>query len=171
MKGYTLLELMVAMAAGMFLLAGVSMSYSAIKSTIVVTQELSHAQEVVRYTSQVFTRSIKQTNDLPIVDNSGIALRVLQVSGTLSCHGDTPAFDYTEYYTLVSGFLVCTVTPQAGGDGVSVNLLKGVQALSFSTSHQGRLARITITPDNVPALFKNGIDIDIAVTRLIVSEF
>ena len=37
-KGFTLVELMVAMAAGTFLLAGVSLSYSAIKSGIQVSK-------------------------------------------------------------------------------------------------------------------------------------
>ncbi|RJE77847.1 hypothetical protein BGP78_06990 [Pseudoalteromonas sp. MSK9-3] len=171
MKGYTLLELMVAMAAGMFLLAGVSMSYSAIKSTIVVTQELSHAQEVVRYTSQVFTRSIKQTNVSPVVSNGLAQLSVYQSSGSISCHGDAPIFDYTEDYTLVNGFLVCAITPTAGGDTVTVNLLKGVNTLSFDILYSDRLVRITITPDNVPDLFENGIDIDIAVTRPIIGQF
>jgi Tfp pilus assembly protein PilW len=170
MKGYTLLELMVAMTAGMFLLAGVSMSYSAIKNTIAVNHELSHAQEVVRYTSQVFTRSIKQTNQLPVVSNDAAQLRVFQSSGTISCHGDMPVLDYVEEYTLVNGFLTCRVTSQTGGNALAVNLLKGVNTLNFKTLHLGRLVRITITPDNVPELFQNGIDIDIAVTRMIIGQ-
>ncbi|MBQ4848512.1 PilW family protein [Pseudoalteromonas sp. MMG012] len=169
--GYTLLELMVAMAAGMFLLAGVSMSYSAIKSTIVVTQELSHAQEVVRYTSQVFTRSIKQTNILPRIENNGSELHIDQDAQILSCQGTIPASAYTELYTLNEGYLVCSVTLTGNPASVPVNLLRGVQALNFTSSDSGLLIKVTVTPDNVPTQFADGIDIDIAVTRMIMADF
>ena len=51
-RGFSLIELMVALAAGAFLLAGVSLSYAAIKGTIEVSKELENAQEVIRYTSK-----------------------------------------------------------------------------------------------------------------------
>ena len=82
-SGYTLLEMLVAMTVGLFLLAGVAMSYSAIKSTVRMTQELSDAQEVIRYTSQVFTRSAKQTISEPTVSADGLTIQFKQFANVL----------------------------------------------------------------------------------------
>ena len=57
--GFTLVELMVALAVGSFLIAGVGLSYATIKGTVSATKELENAQEVIRFTSQVLTRSLK----------------------------------------------------------------------------------------------------------------
>lgn len=170
-QGYTLLEMMVALAAGMFLLAGVSMSYSAIKSTITVTQELSHAQEVVRYSSQIFTRSIKQTNQFPRIENRQSELHIRQDGNVLSCQGTVPASTYTEVFTLINGYLVCSVSLDGSPQETPVNLLRGVQALTFAITDGGYLIKVTITPDDIPAQFLDGIEIDIAASRMIMGEF
>ena len=82
-KGFSLVELMVALAAGAFLLAGISLSYSAIKGTIQVSKELENAQEVLRYTSKVFNRSIKQTQITPVISADKSMITITQPSW---CH-------------------------------------------------------------------------------------
>ncbi|WP_046355911.1 prepilin-type N-terminal cleavage/methylation domain-containing protein [Pseudoalteromonas luteoviolacea] len=162
-QGYTLIELLVAMAAGLFLLSGIAMSYTAIKSTVVASKELSHAQEVIRYTSQVMTRSIKQTNEVPEVvkvGGVGIALRIKQEAAYLACDGSVPNAEYTEYYTLTNGYLTCDI-----GNG-PVQLLRGLQALEFSES--GILISIKVTPKDLPQQFDDGIQIDIAANRIVL---
>ncbi|GMM86227.1 PilW family protein [Pseudoalteromonas sp. MTN2-4] len=162
--GYTLLEMLVAMAVGLFLLAGVAMSYSAIKSTVRMTQELSDAQEVIRYTSQVFTRSVKQTNNEPIISAAPLTIQFQQLANVLSCQGTTPAVDYTETYALENGFLTCDI-----GDGNgAVQLLKGIEAINFA--YNNHLVSVTVKPINIPSHFGVGLQIDIATTQLILLE-
>ncbi|MCF2859668.1 prepilin-type N-terminal cleavage/methylation domain-containing protein [Pseudoalteromonas sp. SMS1] len=165
-SGYTLIELLVAMAAGLFLLSGVAMSYTAIKSTVVASKELSHAQEVVRYTSQALTRSIKQTNQFPEVSNKVAnrftTLTVHQDAGLLACDGSIPNAAYSEIYTLASGYITCDI-----GNG-PVQLLRGVQSLTFVRS--GILTSIFVTPENLPSQFEDGIQIDIAASRLVLEK-
>lgn len=163
-SGYTLLEMLVAMAAGLFLLAGVAMSYSAIKNTVRTTQELSDAQEVIRYTSQVFTRSTKQTKALPVISADTLTIQFEQYANVLSCQGTTPAADYIETYTLTNGFLTCDI----GDGGGAVQLLKGVEALSFGFNNY--LVSVLVKPNHMPSHFGTGLQIDIATTQLILIE-
>lgn len=161
-SGYTLLEMLVAMTVGLFLLAGVAMSYSAIKSTVRMTQELSGAQEVIRYTSQVFTRSAKQTISEPTVSADGLTIQFEQFANVLSCQGTTPIVDYTETYTLSNGFLTCDI-----GDGNgAARLLKGIDSINFTFNNF--LVVIVVKPLDIPSHFGAGLQIDIATTQLIL---
>ena len=156
--------MLVAMAAGLFLLAGVSMSYVAIKSTVLQTQELAHAQEVIRYTSRVFTRSTKQAIAPPTVSADALTVTFSQAPNVLSCLGTVPAAAYTEIYTLSNGFITCDI-----GNGLgAVNLLRGVSELRFSQN--GFLLSVTVKPNNMPNHFGNGLTIDIAASRLILEQ-
>lgn len=159
-SGYTLLEMLIAMTVGLFLLAGVAMSYSAIKSTVRMTQELSDAQEVIRYTSQVFTRSAKQTISEPTVSADGLTIQFEQFANVLSCQGTTPTADYTETYTLSNGFLTCDI-----GNGAA-RLLKGIDSINFTFNNF--LVVIVVKPLDIPSHFGAGLQIDIATTQLIL---
>lgn len=159
-SGYTLLEMLVAMTVGLFLLAGVAMSYSAIKSTVRMTQELSDAQEVIRYTSQVFTRSAKQTISEPTVSADGLTIQFEQFANVLSCQGTTPTADYTETYTLSNGFLTCDI-----GNGAA-RLIKGIDSINFTFNNF--LVVIVVKPLDIPSHFGAGLQIDIATTQLIL---
>ncbi|WP_105166743.1 PilW family protein [Pseudoalteromonas sp. T1lg23B] len=169
-NGYSLVELMVALAIGSFLLAGIGMSYTAIKSTVITTQQLSHAQEVVRYTNHIMSRSVKQTSVIPTITGNGTIITIAQDSYSPSCQGSVPTFNYQEVYTLSDGYLTCEILNlEDGGNSIGVlNLLKGVQALGFSSSQSGRLININVTPQDVPAQFATGIVISLATTRVIM---
>jgi len=65
------------------LLAGVSLSYSAIKSGIQVSKELENAQEVLRYSNTVLTRSTKQSFDLPVVSADGMTITYTMPAGVI----------------------------------------------------------------------------------------
>ncbi|CAM4073300.1 PilW family protein [Pseudoalteromonas byunsanensis] len=169
-SGYSLVELMVALAIGSFLLAGIGMSYTAIKGTVITSQQLSHAQEVVRYINYIMSRSVKQTSVIPTITENGTIITIEQDSYSPSCHGSVPTFSYQEVYTLSNGYLTCEILNlEDGGNSIGVlNLLKGVQALGFSSSQSGRLININVTPQDVPAQFATGIVISLATTRVIM---
>ncbi|MBU77779.1 prepilin-type N-terminal cleavage/methylation domain-containing protein [Pseudoalteromonas sp. MEBiC 03607] len=160
-KGFSLVELMVALAAGAFLLAGVSLSYSAIKSTIAVSKELENAQEVIRFTSKVFTRSIKQTQLTPIVSADNSTITITQPSGVIACDGSITTSQVTEIYRLNGNDLLCSLN-----GAVAERLLTGIEALSFSLS--GDLVTISVKPRDLPTQFGQGINIDIALTNAIL---
>lgn len=120
-QGFTLVELMVALAAGAFLLAGVSLSYSAIKSTITITQP----------------------------------------SGVIACDGSATTAQVVEVYSLNGSNLMCSLDGAA-----SERLLTGIETLSFSIA--GELVTVSVKPNDLPAQFGNGINIDIALTNSIL---
>lgn len=162
-QGYTLVELMVALAAGAFLLAGVSLSYSAIKGTILVGKELENAQEVIRYTSKVFTRSIKQTPTLPVVAADGSTITIEQPAGVITCNGSVSAAAVSELYSLVDNNFQCAL-----GAAPAERLLTGVSQLNFAIDNN--LVTIKVGPENLPAQFGNTITIDIAVSNVILNN-
>lgn len=160
-QGFTLVELMVALAAGAFLLAGVSLSYSAIKSTVEVSKELENAQEVIRYTSKVFNRSIKQTQLAPIISADKSTITITQPSGVIACDGSATTAQVIEVYSLNGSNLMCSL------DGATAErLLTGIETLSFDIA--GELVTVTVKPNDLPAQFGNGINIDIALTNVIL---
>lgn len=160
-QGFTLVELMVALAAGAFLLAGVSLSYSAIKSTVEVSKELENAQEVIRYTSKVFNRSIKQTQLAPIISADKSTITITQPSGVIACDGSATTAQVIEVYSLNGSNLMCSL------DGAAAErLLTGIETLSFDIA--GELVTVTVKPNDLPAQFGNGINIDIALTNIIL---
>ncbi|NOU53169.1 prepilin-type N-terminal cleavage/methylation domain-containing protein [Pseudoalteromonas sp. JBTF-M23] len=168
-RGFSLVELMVALAVGSFLLAGIAMSYTAIKSTVLTTQQLANAQEVLRYTNQILSRSIKQTFEAPVVSGNGLILEVKQNANSPSCQGSVPTIEYKEVYTLSNGYITCDIVNNDTGESLgSLNLLRGVEALQFGSSRSGRLIDVTVTPVNVPTQFANGIVISLAATRVIM---
>ncbi|BBN82975.1 hypothetical protein PA25_29600 [Pseudoalteromonas sp. A25] len=168
-RGFSLIELMVALTVGSFLLAGIAMSYSAIKNTVLTTRQLANAQEVIRYTNQILSRSIKQTYESPVITGNGVSLEVKQNANSPSCQGSVPTIEYKEVYTLSNNYLTCDILNNVTGESLgALNLLRGVEALQFSSSRSGRLIDVTVTPVNVPTQFANGIVISLAATRVIM---
>lgn len=161
--GYTLVELMVALAAGAFLLGGVSLAYSAIKGTVLVGKELESAQEIIRYTSKVFARSIKQTPSSPIVSANGATITIRQPAGVITCNGTVAAVDVDEVYSLDSNNLTCTL-----GALAAERLLTGVETLSFSINND--VVTINVKPEQLPSQFGNAITIDIAASNVILEK-
>lgn len=162
-RGYTLVELMVALAAGAFLLGGVSLAYSAIKGTILVGKELENAQEIIRYTSKVFARSIKQTPISPVVSADGSTISISQPAGVITCNGTVSAVDVVEVYTLESNNLTCTL-----GALAAERLLTGVETLNFSINND--VVTINVRPEQLPSQFGNAITIDVAASNVILEK-
>ncbi|MDP2636271.1 MAG: PilW family protein [Pseudoalteromonas sp.] len=162
-RGYTLVELMVALAAGAFLLGGVSLAYSAIKGTVLVGKELENAQEVIRYTSKVFTRSIKQTPVTPIVSADGSSITITQPAGVVTCTGSVAAADVNEVYSLDGNNLMCALgalTPE--------RLLTGLASLNFSINNE--LVTINVKPEQLPAQFGDSVAIELAASNVILEK-
>lgn len=168
-KGFTLIELLIALVIGSFLILGITGTYSTVQSSVQISKELENAQEVLRFTSKVFTRSLKQTNNLVVTDPAAGTLLVQQVANTRSCVGTQPTVDYNETFTFIQPNLFCEVTDTAGGVLTADSmLLTGITNLGFATNGTGDLVTLTVQPDNLPENFNNSITIDISLTSIII---
>ena len=171
-KGFTLIELMIALVIGGILILGVTSTYSSIQASIQTSKDLENAQEVIRYTSQVFTRSLKQTwDDIVIV---GDTVEVKQKANVRPCVGVTPTLDYTETFTFVGSDLKCSVVT-TDGNVVENNttILTGIDNMSFSVDGTGTLFTVLVLPTGLPENFDDGvnpagINIAIALNTLIL---
>ncbi|MCQ8876533.1 prepilin-type N-terminal cleavage/methylation domain-containing protein [Pseudoalteromonas shioyasakiensis] len=159
-SGFTLVELMVALAASMFLLGGVSLAYSSINSSTNTAKELENALDVIRFSSKMFTRSLKQTKVQPSFNNG--VLTVQQQAGAKACTGDIKAADFTELYSVTDDALFC----DAGAGNVKV--LNGIRAINYTISEQ--LVSIAVQPTNLPAQFNNQFVIDVAMTQIAMNK-
>jgi len=164
-KGYTLVELMIALLVGCILIMGVSLAYSSIKSLILSSKNIENAQEVLRFTAQTFTRSLKQTSGGIIVAANQITIP--QDSNSIACNGSRPIANYNEIYSLNGNNLECDI-----GNGAEP-ILAGVQDISFAQNN--KLVSITVTPqaqqgepDGVGAA--RPMTINVALTRVILEE-
>lgn len=164
LDGFTLVELLVALAVSSFLMAGISLVYSALSESVDTSKELENAQEVLRYSSEVFTRSLKQTKSMPLLPDASTIFVVQDTSGATACNGTKPAVPFSETFTLVDNKLRCQVN-----GGVEQVLLTGVQDISYRRN--GNLVEITLTPENLNVdMLANGFRIDIALSGKILDE-
>jgi prepilin-type N-terminal cleavage/methylation domain-containing protein len=172
-KGYTLIELMIALALSMLLLLGVFGSYSSISGTIRASQELENSQEVIRYSAQVFTRSLKQSLNPAAITNLidanipdvGTGLVVTLPANAKACFGPNPPAVFVETYNFVAPNLTCSI------DGAPpVTLLTGIANMQFIAA-EANLITIRVSPIFLSQNFPEGsIDIDVALSARIFSN-
>lgn len=160
-KGFTLVELMIGLAISLILVSGAIVAYTSINYTVVTSRGLDNAQEVLRYSSHIFSRSLKQTGITPILGDVN-TMTVNQDGGVVACNGTTPAADYSEIYTFVQPNIFCDI-----GNGPEV-LITGVSNITYALGTNSLL--ITVTPDGLPENIPNGIELNIALIRVIFEE-
>lgn len=134
--GYSLIELMIAMVISLTLMMGISTAYTSIKSLTLSTKNIENAQEVIRFSSRTFTRSLRQATQLPV--GYPTTLGVTQEAGSISCLGTRPAANYVETYSLQGEQLQCDI-----GSGAET-ILTGVENIQFSIN--GKLVTVSVTP-------------------------
>lgn len=163
-SGFSLVELMVAMVVSTTLIAGTGLAYSGISNSINLSKTIENSQEVLRYTTDVFSRSLKQTLVSP-VSTAPDNIRVIQDKvGSVACDGTVPvAAPYTESYRFEAPNLFCDA-----GSG-EVVILQGITNMSILIN--GDLVQITVIPNEFPiASLPNGVRIDIALSSKILME-
>jgi prepilin-type N-terminal cleavage/methylation domain-containing protein len=167
-EGFTLVELMISLVISSFILLGITGTYSSISGSIEASKDLENAQEVIRYSSQVFTRSLKQTEVLPIVAVAQ-QLTVEQPANVTPCTGEAPpVVAYTEIYTFsaLTQVLSCRINVGVNAN-VDIDLLSGINDITYTLD--GNLMTITVEPTLLPQNFVDGeVNIDIALTNLIL---
>lgn len=162
--GFSLPELMVALVISSVVLLGVSYTYSVTTGAVHATHNMQNAQEVLRYTSELFSRSLKQTEALPqIPDPHTLIIEQTQV-GVMACNGSKPARTFRETYRLEGKDLVCQID-----NGAKFTVLTGVESIQYRLV--GYLVEVFVTPEHwmkesLPAGFR----IDIALTSHIFGQ-
>ncbi len=169
-RGFTLVELMVAMAVGTFIILGIIGTYSSISASTQASKELENAQEVIRYSSNVFSRSLKQTTQPVVFANGNQTISVTQQANTLSCLGTRMNSDYVETFTFIQPDLSCQIADLQGNElAANTQILTGIA--NFQSGLNGDLFTLNITPTVLPQNFgNNGVRIDIALTSKIISD-
>ncbi len=175
-SGFTLVELMIALVISGVLLIGVTGAYSAINGTIKASKALENAQEVIRYSSQVFTRSLKQSVHIEIIEivDEPIKITVKQKANTISCVGTIVTVDYTEIFVFEESKLSCEIKDNAGDIvKAKTTLLTGINRLIPTLDDT--LFSLIVEPQGLPKNFilnddTLGVRIDIALTHLILKQ-
>ena len=165
LRGFTIVELMIAMVISLFLVLAVSLSYTSIKRVTQTTSELESVQEVLRYTSQIFIRSMKQTQEDPVVSPDTLSITIEQQAGSLSCLGTQPVADYTETFTFANDRLRCDI------GGGAQDLLTGLNGITFAYNNADRMLGVTVFPIGMPFNYGAGITINIAASTIWLNDY
>jgi hypothetical protein len=163
---------MIAMAIGTFLILGIIGTYSSISTSSQASKELENAQEVIRYSSNLFSRSLKQTTESLTLTNGNQTIAVTQKANTRSCLGTLVVVDYIEIFTFTQPDLSCQITDLAGNQLVAnTQILTGIANFQSGLNVGGDLFTLNITPTVLPRNFgNNGVRIDIALTSKIIRD-
>jgi len=148
-KGFSLVELMISMLLSTILLMGVGGAYIAINRTLNEVQELENAQEVLRSSLDILSRSIKQATMVTVVDSSTVLLELQLTSAqATSCTGSVETASFSEQYSLAGDSLQCSVNGQA-----AQIVVKGLNAISFNLNGSADLVSVRIAPRGLPEYF------------------
>ena len=163
--GFTLVELLVGMAVSMILIMGSIMGYSSIKGVIQSSKNIENAQEVLRFSTETFTRSLKQAKHVTISHIGQIETK--QAANTVACDGSRPTAPYTETFSRNGMHLQCNIS------GHLQTIMTGLHDIAFVRTEN--LVSITVTP-----LAQDGevagvgaaapVQIDIALTGIILTK-
>lgn len=172
-RGFSLVELLVALAIGSFLLMGVVTAYVGIKGLVRDSEDLQESQEVIRFAMQVFSRSIKNASSAPLI-NAGVLTVTHSFSAgqapIVTCQGRTVSVAVTETFSFVAPDILCD---DGLGNG-AIPVITNVSALSFNVLDvNGNGINDTVVveidtpgmPDNYP----DGIEIRYAMHALILN--
>ncbi|MGF1689188.1 prepilin-type N-terminal cleavage/methylation domain-containing protein [Photobacterium japonica] len=164
-SGFTLVELLIGMSVSMILLMGVIMGYASIKGVIQSSKNIENAQEVLRFSTQTFTRSLKQARHV-IIHHPG-HLETKQAANTVACDGSRPTAAYTETYSHSGVHLQCDI------GGHLQTILTGLQDIAFERTNN--LVSITVTPqaqhgESAGIGAASPVKIDIALTGIILAK-
>lgn len=159
--GFTLIELMISLVISLIIIAGAIVAYSSISSTVTTSKQLENVQEVIRSSSQILSRSLKQTGSLPLIDSTS-KLIISQDANVTACNGQTPNAAFTEIYSQSGTNLLCNI-----GNG-DETILTGITNISFTLN--GNSISTLVLPEGLPENYGNGLQIDITLTRILFEE-
>lgn len=152
-RGFTLIELMVALAMSLFLVGGVILMYMSVQATSIDSRQLSRMQENVRFASDYMVRDIRNAgfrdemsltigeeesiiNAIATLSDSGNQLTV-RYAGRGHCQDEFQEYrvvENTYFFDATRGELRCwgrSVPPSADDPLESMGLVQGLTGVSF----------------------------------------
>lgn len=165
--GFTLIELMIAMFISLTLVFACTTLYSSLKDSIQVAQGLATAQESLRSSFYLMSRSVRQAQSFGIV------------SGTLVTSYGTPPSDSQIYSCLGNSVSGSTDTYSSDGDGLYCDDGSGAQRIALDvteinfaeiTGTNGTGLRVTMKIDGMPSSYDDGLTFTLAVRQKILLE-
>ncbi|MGJ8581411.1 MAG: PilW family protein [Psychromonas sp.] len=169
--GFSLTELMIAMALSLLIVLGIATVFSSLKGTSAYSQQLENTQEVLRFSNSIFSRAIHRADDMDdksYTGSDGNTYKQLDLTFNLdnldtgesytSCLGNAMSSQYYESYRLTDNQLTCAEYTTDGLDDASkvfTAIGTNIDTLTFAITDN--LLTVTITPtdetDSVQMMF------------------
>ncbi|EED34671.1 prepilin-type N-terminal cleavage/methylation domain protein [Luminiphilus syltensis NOR5-1B] len=145
--GFTLIELMVAMALGLFIISGAVAMFLANQQSAAVKRDLDNAQDGIRFASQTITRVVREADNLAVAGNT-LTVTYDGGAGVRNCLGAVAgAGSNTDVFSVVAGDLQCNgevitrgvsaftaaLLPDSLGNNVSVRVTLGMAGSALAT--------------------------------------
>ncbi|SFC37463.1 prepilin-type N-terminal cleavage/methylation domain-containing protein [Marinospirillum celere] len=122
-QGFTLIEMLVALALGALMMTGIAASFSAMTQTQSLTRDYEQIQETLRFTTSLISRSLRTAEELvnepddnAPTDANQFSVRRVGDDERRSCNGQTPDAEFYETYYQPAGTnqLACRVSRVEG---------------------------------------------------------
>jgi prepilin-type N-terminal cleavage/methylation domain-containing protein len=167
--GFTMIELMIAMLMSLVLVFACTTLYSSLKSSILLAQDLSNAQESLRGSYYLMSRSIRQAETFDIVSGALVTSYSEPPTGSnvYSCLGNSVSVaGSTDSYRSDGSDLYCD-----DGSGEQLVAL-GVTEVNFATitgTNDDGL-KVTMKVEGMLASYSDGISFTLALRQKILLE-
>lgn len=165
--GFTLIELMIAMLISLTLVFACTTLYSSLKDSILLAQDLATAQESLRSSFYLMSRSVRQAEDFKV---SGATLTTIygaspSGSNIYSCLGNSVSGS-SDTYSSDGNDLYCD-------DGSGAQLIAlGVTSMTFGTvtGTNADGIEVTLNIDGMPSSYNDGINFRLALRQKILLD-
>ncbi len=129
-KGFTLIELMIAMVIGLFLMGGLISAFATNQKTVSTKRDLDNTIEALRFISGTVNRIVRQADSISSTSTtSQLAVTFTGATGLKNCLGQVVNGVQTDTFTYANNQLFCNGTALVG-DIAGMTLLYGVDANS-----------------------------------------
>ncbi|MDR9468853.1 prepilin-type N-terminal cleavage/methylation domain-containing protein [Marinospirillum sp.] len=114
-QGFSLVEMLVALALGALMMAGIASSFTAITQAQQLTRDYEQVQETLRFTTAMISRSLRTAEHLAnTTDNTQLVIQREGDGERVACNGQKPSSDFDEIYSLIGSDLQCEVVANSG---------------------------------------------------------
>lgn len=166
--GFTLIELMVAMLISLTLVFACTALYSSLKESIQLAQGLATAQDSLRSSYFLMSRSVRQAVDLDI---SGAQFTTTygapptDGSPVYNCLGRDAASAATDTFYAAGGYLYCD--DGSGAEKIALAVTKMTLLANTGTNYDGLIVQLEIA--GMPATYASGATFTLALRQKILS--
>jgi prepilin-type N-terminal cleavage/methylation domain-containing protein len=127
-QGFTLIELMISLLIGLFIMGGVISVFVVNQQTVATKRNLDNTQEALRFTANTVSRIVRQADSISNTStNSQLVVSFTGGSGLKNCLGVAIAGVQTDTFTYANNQLLCNNTALID-DITAISFLYGVDA-------------------------------------------